>query len=321
MGVHLASNWPDLLQKDISKAYMDQYPVLPTMVPDLFGIDSSDAAFEKTTQVGPVPDHQEFTGRIGVVERTQGYDKTAVFTEYAAQIQIQRKLAADDQTRTVAMFGKGLAVSANRSREKAGANVFNLGFTYEPTDGDGTELFASDHPSPVSGVSTQSNEGTLNLSAANVETVRQRMLGFYDMIGELIPIDPDMILCYKDNEETAWEIINSTGKVNTADNNKNFHQGKYKLAVWNRLVAENWVMVDSSMLKDYLVWYNREPIQFMQDKDSDTLNKIGAFGSDTEMKRDEIAGNSLELQLLIAEAEAIANSNNVEDSTISREAE
>ena len=140
MGVHLSSNWPDLIEKDIRAVYMDQYPILATMVPDLFAIQGSQAAYEKTTQAGPVPDHTEFTGRISVIERTQGYDKSITFTEYAAQIQIQRKLAADDQTRTVSKFGKGLAVSANRSREKLGANQFNLAFTFEPTDGDGTEL-------------------------------------------------------------------------------------------------------------------------------------------------------------------------------------
>ena len=253
MGVHLSSNWPDLIEKDIRAVYMDNYPILEAMVPDLFTIQGSTAAYEKTTQAGPVPDHTEFTGRISVVERTQGYEKTLTFTEYAAQIQIQRKLAADDQTRTVNRFGKGLAISANRSREKLGANQFNLAFTFEPTDGDGTELCASDHPSTVSGISVQSNEGTLNLSAGNVETTRQLMLDFYDPIGEKIPIDPDMILCYKDNEETGWEIINSTGKVNTADNNKNFHFGKYKLAVWNRLVTQNWFKEIVAMIRSLFV--------------------------------------------------------------------
>lgn len=143
MGVHLSSNWPDLIEKDIRTVYMDKYPVMEAMVPDLFAIQNSEAAFEKTTQAGPVPDHTEFTGRISTAERTQGYDKTVTFTEYAVQIQIQRKLAADDQTRTVNRFGKGLAVSANRSREKVGVNQFNLAFTFEPTDGDGTELLSA----------------------------------------------------------------------------------------------------------------------------------------------------------------------------------
>lgn len=271
MGVHLAVNWPDLLEKDLRKVYIDRYTEIPVTVPDLFAVMSSEAAFEKSSEAGPVPDHQEFTGRIGVVERKQGYDKTHVFTEYAAQIQIQRKLAADDQYRTVNKFPRGLADSASRSREKLGANVFILAFTYEPTDGDGAELCASDHGSTYDGVSAVSNEGTMALGATNVETTRQLVLDFTDLQGEKVTTDPDTIICYKDNEEMGWEIINSKGKVDTADNNKNFHYGKYKLMVWNRLTANNWFMVDLAQMKQDLIWWNREPIQFFQDKDSDTL--------------------------------------------------
>ena len=267
----LAPNWPDLLEKDMRKAYIDNYQIQQVMVPDVFAIEQSQSGYEKSTQVGPVPDHTEFTGKINTVERTPGYDKTVTFTEYAAQIQIERKLAADDQTRTVARFPKGLAESASRSREKLGANVFNLAFTYEPTDGDGAELCASDHATPISGVASQSNEGTLAFGAGNLETTRQLFLDFTDMNGERISSNPDTIICYKDNEETGFEIINSTGKVDTAENNVNFHKGKYKLIVWNRLSALNWFLVDYNMMKDYLLWWNREPIQFFQDKDSDTL--------------------------------------------------
>lgn len=271
MSVMLAANWPDLLLKDLRKVYMDQYPTLPAMVPDLFNVQTSGGAYEKTTSVGTVPDHQEFTGKIGVVSRVEGYVRTHVFTEYAAQIQIQRKLAADDQYRVVNRFGAGLATSANRSREKLGANVFVLAFTYTPADFDAVSLCNSTHPSPISGIASQSNTGTLSFGAANLETTRQLMLDFTDLQGEKIPIEPDTILCYKDNEEIGWEIINSKGKVDTADNNVNFHQGKYKLVVWNRLGTGNWFAIDYKMMKEYLLWWNREPIQFFQDKDSDTL--------------------------------------------------
>ncbi len=271
-GVALAANWPDLLEVDFRVIYMDQYTALPTMVPDLMAIESSDQAFEKSSSAGPVPDHTEFAGKIDVVERTQGYDKTVTFTEYAAQIQIQRKLVADDQSRIVNRMPKGLATSASRSREKKGANIWILGFTYEPSDGDGTELFAADHPSPVNGVANQSNEGTLSLSAGNVETTRLAMFNYYDFIGEKLTINPDSILIPRAKEEKGWEIINSKGKIDTADNNANFHHGKYNLIVWDRLTdTNNWFMLDHAMMKDYLLWWNREPIQFFQDSDSDTL--------------------------------------------------
>jgi phage major head subunit gpT-like protein len=270
--MQLAANWPDLLEKDFTKIYFDQYKTLPVMVPDLFNVQRSDAAFEKTSAVGTVPDFVEFTGRVQEVSPTQAYDKTFTFTEYAAKIDIQRKLAADDQYRVMSRYPKNLASSASRSREKLGAQIFDLAFTFEPTDGDGAELCASDHASNVTGIAAQSNEGTSALSATSVETTRIAMNKFTDDIGEKISIDPNTIIIPIDLEQTGWEIINSKGKVDTANNNANFHQGKYKMIVWNRLGdANDWFMTDYSMQKDYLLWWNREPVQFFQDKDSDTM--------------------------------------------------
>src|SRR3990167_5829098 len=192
--MQLAANWPDLLEKDFRKIFQDQYQTMPMMVPDLFNIQKSDAAFEKSSAVGQVPDFVEFTGKIAEVSPTQAYDKTHTFTEYAAKIEIQRKLAADDQQRIINRYPKNLATSASRSREKLGANIWILSFTYEPTDGDGTELCATDHPSNVAGVSTQTNEGTLAMSGVIVEPTRRYMRAFRDDIGELIPVYPVSII-------------------------------------------------------------------------------------------------------------------------------
>jgi phage major head subunit gpT-like protein len=273
--MQLAANWPDLLEKDFRKIFQDQYKVLPMMVPDLFNVLTSDAAFEKTGAVGQVPDFVEFTGKISEVSPTQGYDKTYTFTEFAAQITIQRKLAADDQQRVMSRYPKNLSTSASRSREKLGASLFELAFTYEPPDGDGAELCASDHGSNVAGVAAQSNEGTSALGATSVEATRLLMAAFKDDIGEKISISPDTITIPRALEQTGWEIINSKGKVDTANNNANFHQGKYKLVVWDRLTdTTNWFMSDYSSQKEYLLWWNREPIQFFQDKDSSTMAAI-----------------------------------------------
>lgn len=273
--MQLASNWPDLLEKDFRKIYQDQYMRIPRMVPDLFNIQKSDAAFEKTSAVGQVPDFVEFTGKVSEVSPAQGYDKTYTFTEYAAKIEIQRKLAADDQYRVMSRYPKNLSVSASRSREKLGAQIYDLAFTFEPTDGDGAELCASDHDSNVDTTANQSNEGTSALSATNVETVRIAMHAFKDDIGELISVMPDTITIPRALEQTGWEIINTKGKVDTAENNANFHQGKYKLVVWDRLTdTNNWFMSDYSMQKEYLLWWNREPVQFFQDKDSNTMTAV-----------------------------------------------
>lgn len=271
----LAANWPDLLAKDFSKLYYDRYQQIPVMVPDLFNVMSSDAAYEKTSAVGTVPDFIEFTGRVGEVAPTQEYDKQYVFTEYAAKIEIQRKLAADDQYRVMSRYPKNLAQSASRSREKLGASIFDLAFTYAPTDGDAVALCSSAHPSNVSGVANQSNTSSTALSATQIETLRITMAAFRDDIGELAPSAGDTIIAPRALEQTGWEIINSKGKVDTANNNANFHQGKYKLVIWDRLTdSNNYFLSNYDMQKEYLIWWNREANQFFQDKDSNTMIAI-----------------------------------------------
>ena len=273
----LAADWNDLLTKDFTKIYSEEmkYQSIKVMVPDLFNVMNSDAAYEKSSAVGAVPDFTEFSGRVSEVNPQQGYDKTYTFTEYAASIQIQRKLASDDQYRKMSAYPKGLAVSASRSREKLGAQIFTLAFSYAPTDGDTVALCSSAHPSNVAGVATQSNTGTSSLSAANAETARINMANYRNDINEKISIVMDTLIVPRALESTGWEIINSKGKVDTANNNANFHQGKYKLVVWDRLTdTTDWFATDYNYQKEWLLWWNREPNQFFQDKDSSTMMAI-----------------------------------------------
>jgi hypothetical protein len=161
------------------------------------------------------------------------------------------------------------------ARENSGVAVFNEAFTTESSDyvthSEGCELCASDHPYPNGSASTQSNEGTSTLSPTSVEATRLLMKKFTGENGEQISINPDMLILGLDDEEVGYEIINSKGKVNMDSNNVNFHYGKYTSVTWNALSSGMWFMVDSSLMKEYLKWYDRIPLETMQDKDSDTL--------------------------------------------------
>ena len=91
--------------------------------------------------------------------------------------------------------------------------------------------------------------------------------------GEVINVNMDTILAPIDLEETAWEIINSKGKIDTADNNPNFHFGKYKLVIWKNFLTDsnNWFAIDMELMKTFLLFWDRIPLEFFQDSDSDTL--------------------------------------------------
>jgi hypothetical protein len=82
-----------------------------------------------------------------------------------------------------------------------------------------------------------------------------------------------MLIVPVDLESYAYEIINSRGKVDTAQNNVNFHVGRYKLVVWPNYLTSStrWFMVDSRIMKMYLNWFDRITPQFYKDTDFDTL--------------------------------------------------
>jgi phage anti-repressor protein len=89
---------------------------------------------------------------------------------------------------------------------------------------------------------------------------------------ERISISPDELWFPPDLYEQAFEIISSMGKVDTANNNVNVHEGRYTFYEWNYLTStKNWFMCDSKMRKQYAFWSDRVPLEFAMAEDLDTL--------------------------------------------------
>lgn len=176
------------------------------------------------------------------------------------------------------MEGKSsqLAMGAFTRREEDGASLFVNAFnTSVFTGGDGLALCNSAHTSATPGVSTQSNTGTSALSQTSVEAARIAVAKFRNWEGKIINIIPDLILVPIDLEQTAWEIIASKGKVETANNNANFHFGRYKLAVWKYLSsAVDWFMLSTTQMNKNLLWFDRIPLEFNQDISFNTYIKL-----------------------------------------------
>jgi hypothetical protein len=154
----------------------------------------------------------------------------------------------DDLYNIISKKPRGLAIAAKRTMEKLGASVFNDAFTGTGSiTVEGTTVLSNseklslcnDAHTSTATATTQDNSGTSALSATAVEATRILMAGYKDDKDNLISVQPDLILCPRNLEETAWEIISSKGKVDTAENNPNFHEGKYKLAVWDFLQKDS----------------------------------------------------------------------------------
>lgn len=282
----VSASFGDLITPGLKKIFTEQYDQLPEMRTSLFNVVSTDRAYEKESTVGAFGDMPTFQGTISYDDVYQGYNVTFTPAEFAKGFKVERKLYDDDLYNVINRKPRGLAISAQRTMEKHAASVFQGAFSGSGTivvDGitilsnsEGLSLCNASHTSTASST-VQNNTGTSSLSDTAVEATRIAMAAFRDDRDNLISVQADMILCGRQKEQVGWEIISSKGKVDTAENNANFHYGKYKLAVWDFLPGYAWFMIDSNMMKMFLQWFERIPLEFFQDKSFDTL--IAKFAS------------------------------------------
>ena len=212
-------------------------------------------------------DFEDFTttGQITYDDIAEGFKQTFTHNEWTKGIRVTRTAHDDDLYGVFDDLPAQRGISAARTREKHGATVFNGAFagTAGP---DSLPLCSSAHTSTVSGVADQSNVGTDTLSKTTVSSTRLAMKKFYGLNGERIGVKMDMLLANMDKEQDAWEIISSKGEPETDNNNRNFHFGKYKLAVWDELTSQfDWFAIDSRLMKLNLLWFDRVPLELNQD--------------------------------------------------------
>ena len=286
----ISENFGDLLEPGLRKIFTEQYNQIPEMYQSIFNVNTTDKPYEKDSSVGAFGDMEPFNGHITYDEVYQGYDVKYEFAEFAKGFKVERKLYDDDMYNIINRKPAGLSLSAKRTKEKYAASVFNNAFSGAGsitvsgltilTNSEALSLCNSAHTSTAeSGYTNQSNTGTSALSPVSVEATRILGHAVTDDRGSLISINYDTILIPRALEETAWTIINTTGKVDSAENNRNFHYGKYKLAIWDYLEGtKNWFMIDQAMSKMFLNWYTRIGLEFNQDKSFDTyIAKYSAY--------------------------------------------
>ena len=265
-------NFGDLLDSRFRRIFDKEYEenIKESMIPMLYNVQSTTKNYEMLSGAGALGDMQDFDGQLTYDTISQLYDRTTYFPETALGMKVERKLADDDLFGIMDRRPWSMAISAARTQEKEAAEPFNDAFTNSGADSQ--SLCDTDHPYSPDDATTQSNEGTTALSAVAIEATRRLShTSILNDRGELANVNYDSILCTVNNEETAWEIINSKGKVDTDNNNRNFHYGRYKLAVWDRLSdSNNWFMYDSKLIKLFLVWWNRVKVEFNYDRDFDT---------------------------------------------------
>lgn len=237
------------------------------MVPILYRMLGSTRQNEYTLSISALADFEDFTatGQITYDDISEGYKKTFTHNEWTKGIRIRRAAKDDELYGIFDDLPRQRGIAAARTREKHGASVF-IGAFAGTSGPDSLPLCSTAHTSTVPGVANQSNSGTDTLSKTTVASARIAMKKFYGLNGERIGVKGDMLIVPMDKEEDAWTIISSKGEPDTAENNANFHFGKYKLVVWDELVsAYDWFLVDSTLMKLNLLWFDRSKLELNED--------------------------------------------------------
>ena len=270
---------PDLLDPRFQKIFHEQFDQVPDMIPELFTSAPHNGRNNMMwSEVGAFGDWGQFSGRVNYDDVTQGYDTTMTFLEFASGFEVERALMDDDQYHIMDQKPMGLATAAQRTRQRHAARIWNNAFsvdTFFYNRSEGVALCSASHTTNDPGVSTATgfdNITTSALSATAVAAMRIDGSQIRDSRGNFIQLAYDELLYPVNLYEVAEEIVASFGKLDTANNNKNVHQGRYKTTEWVYLTdTNNWFMHDSTMRKVMLYWVDRVTKEFAFAEDLDTI--------------------------------------------------
>ena len=274
----ISENWPYLLDPGIRSIFEVQRSALAaaSLIPVLFNVSSSSKAVEYDLGIGGLSDFPEYGGRIDFDDPDQMWRPSYTHVEYAKGLSVERALAEDDMYNVINGRVRQFATAAMRTREKSAASVFNYAFTGGAYVGyDAVALCADDHDySPTNG-SHIDNALALALSHDNMVTARETMRAFVDDRGELVSVNPTLLLVPPELEATANDILmtvrgSNSQQPDTANYAANLMQDRgFKYVVWDYLTDSNaWFMIDLQLAKLYLNWFDRVPLEVAMDPSS-----------------------------------------------------
>ena len=260
--------WPDLLDPAFRKIYGDEEQQIPVVANDIFNVLSSSKDSEKDSSASGLSKLVETAegDAITYEDPNQGYDVTYSHRKFTLGSKVTLEMWQDDQFSVINRRPRDLAKAKARTKEQAAADIFNYGFTAGGggastfTAGDSKALFATDHTRTDGGTAI-SNYSTADLAEDSFETALVNLRATVDNKGQLILIQPDVLLIPPALEKEANILLQSSGRVGTANNDVNPYRGRLRVIVWDYLGSAAggsdtaFYILDKSYHK--LNWFNR----------------------------------------------------------------
>jgi phage major head subunit gpT-like protein len=274
MATAISANWAELLEPGLRRIFFDAVDaiVATSRIPMLYNVTGSSKAQEFDLGVGGFGDFEEYAGTIEYDDDEQLFKTTYTHQEYAKGMVVERKLVDDDLYNVINQRPRKMGLAAARTREKHAASLLVNAFSSSFTGGVGKALCATDHPQSPTDSTSLSNKGTTALSYDSVVATRKLMRAFVDSRGELVTVQPNLILIPAELEDTAYDIVMTMGgRPGTANNSNNFVRDVgINYFVWDYLTDSNdWFMIDTGLAGLYLNWFDRVSLEFAVDPTSD----------------------------------------------------
>jgi hypothetical protein len=278
-----SGNFADLLKPGLKRIFDIGMSRPRPIMELLFGVESSTRFEEQYQGMGTTGLVPVFDGTVAYKDFDAGYRTDIRNYEMAMGIQVERRLVDDDQFNQIRRRASNMSDAFNTTIEHDAAQVFINGFTDAGTNrmgastagADSVGLLSTAHPhGPANTNNTQANEGTLALTLDNLDTTRQAMRNFTDDKDQLLGVNPDMLLVPPELERTATQLVSERAiyEPGSAQYDVNMFSGRFRPVVWDRLTDGNaWFLIDSTLMKQHLIWQWRIKPEFSEAEDFDGL--------------------------------------------------
>lgn len=268
---HQELNFAALLEPKLRKVFYETYQEVPEQYSKIFKMNTSKKAKETDYGLGAMSPWNEFGSSTAAVEgATQmptvpyttipaGLERTYVHKEFAQGFIVERKFMDDEQYGVIEKMSGDLARAGRYKVETDAISILNNGFTTNLYDG--KPLFSDAHPLLNNTVVTPHGTGVCSnlITGALSDTALKNALTLgrkqVDEAGKLVQYQFDTLIVPPELEFVAYELIKSSQKVGTADNDINSIQGRLKIVVMDFLTnSKSWFVQDSKRHQLNFFW-------------------------------------------------------------------
>ena len=268
----ITSNFGELLYPGL-KAIWGEYPAKPMVYEQVFRVENSTQAYEKTlgmTGFGMAVTKTE-GGAISYDDAYQGLTQTLTHVTKGLGFQVTREMAEDDQYGKIRRLPEALRWSINQTIEYDAASVLINCTSTSYLGADGKALLATDH-TQMDGNSYKNKLSTdADISMTSLE---QAYIDIGDITNDrslLINLRPRKLVISTEQEWTVKQLLKSAQDPESNYNAINPAQGSIDYVVWPFLTdADAWFILTDA--PQGLVYYWRRRPDFTKDNDFETEN-------------------------------------------------